>query len=84
MWLEDHTTTGVFDHDAALNGNAFVQGKAVQSPAQKKDYADPAWNFVEKCPKQGAKRFIGVGTGMRLPAPPTKPDWRISRIRLSS
>jgi hypothetical protein len=27
--------------------------------------------------------LIGVGAGMQLPAPPTKPDGRVSRIRLS-
>ena len=33
---------------------------------------------------RGLPPGLGVGAGMLLPAPPTKPDVRLSRIRLSS
>ena len=36
-------------------------------------------------PKERRKpQSIGVGTGILLPAPPSEPDGRFSRIRLSS
>ena len=65
--------------DGQHGGVGLTTGKAVDTLYER--------HGQRELKRRGAQRErprIGVGAGMLLPAPPSKPDGRFSRIRLSS